>query len=289
MYNNQNPYEFTGKNSSNLKNFKKYVPIFKKYGVVIFRGFFNNDKIFEKYYDDLRNLTKIIIKQNKLKINSRLDLNELITQISKTNRKEIGYLYDLGTRPMKLLSGINLKNHPKIISLMNAFFKNKSILANPYLGETLHIFPPGKENYKYNLPMHQDYPYIMQSPEQITSYINLGNLQPNGNGGIKVWLKSHKDDVVASKKTRSKKRITTNGKYFEEKYLSKNFYFGRGDFAIFNSLLQHEGIQNHSNCTRIVQLVRYSNILNKKSSSYYWQSTQEAKKRKSIQFEDIHS
>jgi len=162
MKNNQNPYEFIGKNSSNLINFKKYVPIFEKYGVVIFRGFFNNDLIFEKYYEDLKNLTKIIIKKKKLKINNRLDLNELITQLSKNNRKEVGYIYDLGTRPMKLLRRINLKNHPKIISLINVFFKNKSILANPHLGETLHIFPPGKENYKYNLPMHRDYPYLMQ-------------------------------------------------------------------------------------------------------------------------------
>ena len=44
--------------------------------------------------------------------------------------------------------------------------------------------------------MHQDYPYIMQSPEQITSYINLGKLQSFGNGGIKVWLGSHKEGVT---------------------------------------------------------------------------------------------
>tara|TARA_B100000787_G_scaffold154059_1_gene128659 strand:+ start:895 stop:1776 length:882 start_codon:yes stop_codon:yes gene_type:complete len=290
MNNNQNPYEVMGKNTSNLINFKKYVPIFEKYGVVIFRGFFNNDKIFEKYYEDLKNLTKIIIKQNKLKINNRLDLNELITQISKTNRKEIGYLYDLGTRPMKLLSGINLKNHPKIISLINVFFKNKSILANPYLGETLHIFPPGKENYKYNLPMHQDYPYLMQSPEQITSYINLGNLQSNGNGGIKVWLGSHKEGITSSRIIKkNKKRVTKNKNYIERKYLATNFYFNKGDFAVFNSLLQHEGIQNHSKCTRIVQLIRYSNLLNKLSMSYNWQSTGESKIIKSIKFEEIHS
>ena len=53
MKNNQNPYEFIGKNSSNLINFKKYVPIFEKYGVVIFRGFFNNDRV-------LKNIIKIL-------------------------------------------------------------------------------------------------------------------------------------------------------------------------------------------------------------------------------------
>ena len=83
-------------------------------------------------------------------------------------------------------------------------------------------------------------------------------------------------------------KLSKNKKYIEKKYSSENFYFDKGDFAIFNSLLQHEGIQNHSKCTRIVQLIRYSNLFNQKSSSYYWQSTQESKKRKSIGFEDIY-
>ncbi len=287
MKNNQKPYEIIGKNTSNLKDIAKYIPIYKKYGVIVFRDFLNGDKVFEEFYNDIKKLAKIIINQNKLKIYKGNNLNKLITAISKTNRSEIGHLYDLGTRPLKLLSGINLKTHPKIINIINTFMK-KNILANPYLGETLHIFPPGKENYKYNLPMHQDYPYIMQSPEQITSYINLGKIQSFGNGGIKVWLGSHKEGVTASNKTRNGLRVTKNIKYIKEKYLSENFYFDRGDFAIFNSLLQHEGIQNHSNCTRVVQLVRYSNLLNKNSSSYYWQSTQEAKKRKGIKFEDVY-
>ena len=288
MKNNQKPYEITKKNTSNLKDISKYIPIYKKYGVVVFRGFFNGDKMFKNFYDDIKTLAKIIIKQNKLEINKTFNLNKLITAISKSNRREIGYLYDLGTRPLKLISGIDLKTHPKVVNIINAFMGKKNILANPYLGETLHIFPPGKENYKYNLPMHQDYPYIMQSPEQITSYINLGKLQPNGNGGIKVWLGSHKEGVTASSKLDNGHRITKNIEYIKKKYSSENFYFDKGDFAIFNSLLQHEGIQNHSKCTRIVQLIRYSNLLNQKSSSYYWQSTQEAKKRTSIKFEDVH-
>ena len=288
MKNNQKPYEIIEKNTSNLKNISKYIPIYKKYGVVVFRDFFNGDKIFKNFYNDIKKLTRIIIKQNRLKINKTYDLNKIITKISKTNRKEIGYLYDLGTRPLKLLSGINLKTHPKIIDIIRTFMSKNHVLAYPYLGETLHIFPPGKENYKYNLPMHQDYPYIMQSPEQITSYINLGNIQPSGNGGIKVWLGSHKEGITDSNKTKKGLRITKNIKYIQKKYLSENFYFDKGDFAIFNSLLQHEGIQNRSKCTRIVQLIRYSNLLNQNSSSYYWQSTQESKKRKSIKFEDIY-
>ena len=288
MKNSQKPYEINGKNTNNLKSIKKYIPIYKKYGVLVFRNFFDGDKIFNEFYGDVKNLVKSIIKHNNLEINTKLDLNKLITKVSETNRKDIGYLYDLGTRPLKLLSGINLKTHPKIIEIIKSLMNKKLILANPYLGETLHIFPPGQDNFKYNLPMHQDYPYIMQSPEQITSYVNLGKLQPYGNGGIKVWLESHKEGVSGSKKLKNGLRITKNNKFFLKKYRSENFYFDKGDFAIFNSLMQHEGIQNHSECTRIVQLIRYSNLLNKKSISYKWRSAEDEKKRDTIKFENVH-
>ena len=130
----------------------------------------------------------------------------------------------------------------------------------------------------------------MQSPEQITCYINLGNLQPNGNGGIKVWLGSHKEGITANRIIKkNKKRVTKNKNYIETNYQASNFHFNKGDFAVFNSLLHHEGIQNHSNCTRIVQLIRYSNLLNKHSKSYNWQSTNEMKIIKSIKFEEVHS
>ena len=123
MRHNQKPYEVTKKNTSNLKDISKYIKIYKEYGVVIFRGFFNDDKVFQNFYDDVKTLAKIIIKQNKLEINKAQNLNRLITEISKSNRREIGYLYDLGTRPLKLLSGIDLKTHPKVVNIINAFIK----------------------------------------------------------------------------------------------------------------------------------------------------------------------
>ena len=277
------PYEIIGKNTSNLKNFNKYIPIYNKYGVLVFRNFFKYDDIYETFYNDIFKLVKSIKIKKKNKLNKNLNLNELITEVSKTNRKEIGYIYDLGTKPLKLISGIKLKSHPKILGMINSLMKKNSIIANPYLGDTLHIFPPGIENFKHNLPMHQDYPYIMQSPEQITCYINLGELKKDGNGGIKVWIGSHKEGVTKSNKNQQDLRITKNSKYFKDNFKSENFYFDKFDFAIFNSLLQHQGIQNHSECTRIVQLIRYSNLNNKESLSYHWQST-EGKKKKKIKF-----
>ena len=287
MKNSHKPYEIVGVTTNNLKSLKKYIPIYKKYGVLVFRNFFNGDKFFDEFYKDIKDLVKTIIKENNLKIDTKLDLNKLITEVSKTNRKDVGYLYDLGTRPLKLISGINLKTHLTIVRIIKSLMKNKSILASPYLGETLHIFPPGKENFKHNLPMHQDYPYLMQSPEQITTYINLGKLQPQRNGGIQVWLGSHKAGVVNIKKAKNGLISTKDTKHFIKKYHSENFYFDKGDFAVFNGLLHHRGIQNYSVCTRIVQLIRYSNLLDKKSISFGWRSN-EGKEKDTIKLNDVH-
>ena len=127
----------------------------------------------------------------------------------------------------------------------------------------------------------------MQSPEQITSYINLGKLQPQGNGGIKVWLESHKEGVTNIKKTKNGLISTKDNKHFIKKYNSENFYFDKGDFAVFNSLLHHRGIQNYSVCTRIVQLIRYSNLLDKKSISFRWRSN-EGGEKDTIKLNDVH-
>jgi hypothetical protein len=267
---------------------KKYTSIFKEFGVVVFRDFFSNDPDFNDYYNDIKKLALIIAKKCNIKIDSSLLLNEILTILSKSNRDEVGNLYDLGTRPIKLLSGLKLKTNPAVISFIKAIMGEDAVLGFPYLGETLHIFPPGKENTKYNLPMHQDYPYIMQSPDQITAYFNLGELQKENNGGIRVWAGSHSEGISPSTKSVTNHRITSNHTHFENKYKSYDISFGIGDFAIFDSLIQHEGIQNHSDCTRVVQLIRYSNLMNSKSISYSWKSTDPSAGR-GIKFEDVHS
>lgn len=279
-------YIFNARTYNKNLDFKKYQSTYNKYGVLVFRNFFYKDKLFDNYYNDLKTLSLLIAKKNKLKISRRLNLNQLITEISKTNRKNIGYLYDLGTRPMKLVSGTKLKNHPIILKILKCINKKKTLYAYPYLGETLHIFPPGRENFKYNLAIHQDYQFIMQSPDQVTVYINLGKLADSGNGGIRAWVGSHKEGVINVIKNKYGHYETKNSQHIKDKYECEDFHFDKGDLAIFNSLLLHEGIQNHSDCTRIVQLIRYSNLLNKESTSYYWQSTESKKQRKSIQFKN---
>ena len=86
------------------------------------------------------------MEKHSLDIEVELSLSGLLTEISKTHRKEIGHFYDLGTLPLKLMSGIQLKARPVIRGMLNKIMGEHSIVACPYLGETLHIFPPGEEN-----------------------------------------------------------------------------------------------------------------------------------------------
>ena len=281
------PFDLDSERAISFQSMEPYLDIFNEYGVLVFRNFFDGDPLYDSFYTDLVNLASIIIEKHDLNIDTSAPLNKILTQISKTHRKEIGFIYDLGTRPLKLTSGVKLKSHNAIIKMLNAVMGEDAILAHPYLGETLHIFPPGDENFKYNLPMHQDYPYILQSPEQVTAYINLGCYQDNSNnGGIRIWPGSHKEGISSSTVLPNSLRITSNAEHFIEQYQSIDINFDQGDFAIFNSLLQHEGIQNHTDCTRVVQLVRYSNLRNEVSTQNHWQSSEGISK--GLQFAEVH-
>jgi len=285
-YDKNKEYLIYGQNPDNF-NFKSYAEIFNKYGVLVFKKFFSNDPIYLQYKNDLINLCAAIGNKYNIKINKANSLNKIITDLSKNHRSDVGLLYDLGTRPIKLLSGTQLKTHPSILNIINELMPN-SLVGFPYQGETLHIFPPGNANFKYNLPMHQDYPYIMQSPHQLTTYINMGELQEKGNGGIRIWIGSHKEGLSTSIPSENNLRVTANKQYYLDNFIQEDISFDESDFAIFDSLIQHEGIQNHSICTRIVQLIRYSNLNNKISIDYGWKSTELKSSDRGIEFANAH-
>jgi hypothetical protein len=279
--------EYTDINCENFIFKNEYMQNFNKDGVLIFRNFFLNDPIYESYYNDLFKLCSIKCIENSVKIDNNDQLSDLITKLSIVNRKVVGKIYDLGTFPIKLLSGNKLKTHPKLLEIIKELFGNNSIIGFPQKGETLHIFPPGIENTKYNLPMHQDLPYILQSSKQITIYANMGNIQQENNGGIEIWLGSHKEGVTDSIECENNLRITKNHEYFENNYNSKKIFFDKYDLAIFDSLLQHRGIQNHSSNTRIVQLIRYSDLNIPESIKIDWASSEKIIKENKIIWEDV--
>ena len=104
----------------------------------------------------------------------RQSLAALITDLARTHRPLVGRIYDIGTHPAKLMSAIRLKLHPAFDAFARAVLGPAAVLATPGLSDTLHVFPPGSENFRFNLPVHQDYPYLMPSAAQITFWLSLG-------------------------------------------------------------------------------------------------------------------
>lgn len=81
--------------------------------------------------------------------------------------------------------------------------------------------------------------------------------------------------------------ITSNNIKCLKKYNSENFCFNKDNFVVFNSLLHHRGVQNYSGCTKIVQFIRYSNLLDKKSIYCRWRFN-EGEKKISIKLSNMH-
>ena len=81
--------------------------------------------------------------------------------------------------------------------------------------------------------------------------------------------------------------VTANREHYEESYESADIHFDESDLAIFDSLIQHQGIQNHSKCTRVVQLIRYSNLSHQTSIDYGWKSAEPGASR-GINFSEAH-
>jgi hypothetical protein len=72
------------------------------------------------------------------------------------------------------------------------------IICSPAAGDTLHVFLPDGD-ITYSLPEHQDYQYLMQSPNQITCYIGVTDYNENV-GGLEFWLGSNDKGIRNSYK-----------------------------------------------------------------------------------------
>ena len=251
----------------------EFTATFHQFGALILPGLMRQDECFIQYESDLRQLLADLAQDNGLRPPGTESLDQLISTVASDHRDLVGAIYDIGTRPIKLLSGTRLKSHPFVLAFLKAVFGD-GVIACPYLGETLHVFPPGKENERYNLPIHQDYPYLMQSDQQVTAYFNFGHRRSPEMGGVRFWLCSHKDGVSPARRSEFGHWESVLGENFESDYQHLDYIFDHGDFALFDSLLQHSGIKNRSEHTRVVQLIRYSSLSRDNGIAYRWQSAQ---------------
>ena len=250
---------------------QQLVEIFEEHGLVVLRGFFSGFAPYLRYVDDLRALFGAL--QRRLGVETPTGgLREDIAAVFAADNYFPRYVHDIGTHPMKLVSGNLMKYSDAVLTPVRAIFGERAIVASPSGSDNLLFFFPGNEFERYALPLHQDFPYIMQSARQLTVWIPLTDHAP-GVGGFHAWPGTHRAGL----------RVNKDGLTGLEVQVSPDELAGiepivvegqPGDVVFSHSLLVHKSVPNTStNDLRAVQLFRFSDIATEESVRYFWQST----------------
>jgi hypothetical protein len=267
LYQNESP-------ASLRENRARFAEEFARTGLLVFPHLLRGDALFDAFVADVRRLVGMLGERAGLSFDAGLPLDRMVTNLAARDRAALGVVYDLGTQPNKLISGHELKAHPAFIEFARAVFGPEALLATPALSDTLHVFPPGEENFRYNLPVHQDYPYLLQSPRQFTVWINLGTAR-DGVGGITVWPGSHRDEVRRTTTTRLGHLESLVTARDLERYESLDLTSDAGDVVIMSAHLLHRSNRNTTeNESRVVQLFRYSDLADERAAAFAWASAE---------------
>lgn len=266
-------------------NIKLIKDTYKKYGIIIFKNLLKEDADFIEYKNNLifmcKNELIKYIDYDKLPDS----LEELIYLINKYNKSFGKIISNMGTQPNKFISFNKIKYSKWLTYLLTkVLFNEEGIICTPQAGDTLHVFLP-KGDTKYALPEHQDYQYLMQSPDQITCYMGITDYNKDV-GGLEFWINSNDKGIRKCHKNINDSWQITDIDDLKN-YNKKSYYWNSGDFGIFDSLIVHKSIPCTSETMpRLVQIFRYSNINNSISKEYNYLSSTYL--RDGIKFNDFH-
>jgi hypothetical protein len=281
------PYILNGLQPRDIPSRKsEIVSLVKEYGLVVLPSFLSDHKTFKGFEQDLGFALLDMCRKYSVEIKSS-ELGDILSEISAQKPEIARICADLGTQPNKFFSFNALKFSDFFEQILSEYFGSSSLVLTPPSGDTLHFFPPGGNFHRYNLPIHQDYPYLMQSPEQLTFYLGISKFQ-EAVGGLRVWEKSHNEGLLPTFKNSNNNYEIDTSDFNPADFNQVDIQWNPGDLGIFDSLLCHASIPNTSGVhSRIVQIFRYSNINNDTSKQYDFYSTTYS--RRSVFFEDIHS
>jgi len=269
-----------------IKDKERIAKLYNEYGVVIFPGFLKKDKNFKNYIKDLNWVFEEIISRHSTKSLPK-DLGDKLSLLNKLKAIDGKIITNLGTQPNKFNSFNILKYSPCVDAILKEIYGEQAIIATPQAGDTLHFFPSGEEFYKYNLPPHQDYQYLMQSPSQATFYMGLSSYKEDV-GGLKIWEKSHKLGILPTTTNEFGSFEVKDSEIILKEFETLDYKWEMGDLGLFDSLLSHSSIPNKSKKhSRIVQIFRFSDLNNQQAKEYDFKSA--TYKRDGILFADIHS
>jgi ectoine hydroxylase-related dioxygenase (phytanoyl-CoA dioxygenase family) len=266
----------------------KIAGAFEESGIVVLKGILSGRSEYENYLTDLRSLLTVLMEDKLREAKSRSrELDDLLLGVFQADPYYPRYIHDLGTHPMKLLSGNILKYQPDLLSLVRRIHGPRAMVASPTGSDNLLLFFPGKEFEKYTLPLHQDFPYIMQSAAQITVWVPLTK-RYEGVGGFAGWLGSHKLGICKNRHGDNGLEVVVPKAELEafERFVVD---WELGDVVISHSLLLHQSEPNITKeKVRAVQIFRFSDLMTDEAKAYMWQSTAYQSTKGSVTFGDVY-
>lgn len=256
---------------------------YEAHGMVIFPGLLDGCPEFEAYLSDIRWMLSKLYARAGRKLESD-DLGDIIATLATFDPKAGQIVADMGTQPNKFFSANRLKFSAWMHTILTAIMGENAVSATPHAGDTLHLFMPGKPFHRYNLPIHQDYQFLMQSPKQTTLYMGLSAFHP-GVGGLEYWPGSQRLGVLNCKRNAAGSfeldASAVSG------LQSRTAFWDVGDVAVFNSLMVHRSIENETaDKGRAVQIMRFSDLNNADAEALDWRST--TYPRRGVAFEDAY-
>lgn len=272
-YYNLAPWVLEGLKPANIAEKSKIIQtIYQTHGVVIFKALLKGEPDFELYLSDLRWMFSRLYARHSRTLPSD-DLGEIIATLATFDPEAGQIVADMGTQPNKFFSANRVKFSAWMSAALEAILGPDAVIATPHAGDTLHLFMPGKGFHKYNLPIHQDFQYLMQGPRQTTLYIGLSN--PHlGVGGLEYWPGSHKLGILMSEYNENGHWRVVDSERVLGEIDSREAFWEVGDVAIFDSLMCHRSIENETmDKGRVVQILRFSDLTHPASERVNWRST----------------
>jgi ectoine hydroxylase-related dioxygenase (phytanoyl-CoA dioxygenase family) len=241
-------------------------------GIVVVRELARS-RVFASAQRDLAWCARALLQKRGDDVSPSARLEEVLYRLYQHDNLATRTICHLGTQPNKLVSANCLKYSPDILAAVRRLFPADAVIGTPAASDTLHVFMPDPKFAKYILPMHQDYPYLMQSEAQLTAWIPFSPPSP-GVGGLNVWLGSHRLGVCASKKNEYEHYAAVVDEGRLAGYPKVEVDWNEGDLVLMDSLLLHQGVPNTSadHRVRVVQLFRYTNLAHLSARDLEWAS-----------------
>ena len=245
---------------------------YQRHGLAVFPGMLKDFPPLHGYLNAARYLFDRILRRHGECVAPVEDLGDIIVRLKTIAPLEGRIVADMGTMHNKFVEANRLKYADFVMDLLRLAFGPDAVLATPQAGDTLHLFMPGEEFHRYNLPVHQDYPYLMQSQRQATLYLGLSNPHPEA-GCLEFWPGSQTLGVLKCAFNRNGSFEVVDAERVLQDFPRERYFWEIGDVGLFDSLMCHRSVPSTApDVGRVVQIFRYSDLRSEEAATYDWQS-----------------